>query len=353
MPSSSLVGGSWQARAERRRYASDRAGASGRRFARERLLAYARAKWRPFAAITLVLIAFTPLLWFALSPIRDVRGFTLGAYVAAMVAWMYHWMVIASGAASITMGQEGEIWTDQELGRLGSDWRIINHVMFRQGDIDHVAIGPDGVIVIETKWTSSPVRLDGRDRWLGRAFGQAADIASDVRKVLGWGARPDRPVSPLVVVWGTTSRASERRTLPGRPGCERHRWQTTSRDPGRARRHRATPTPPSQIDRVGPLIRRHVDLRDRRDAESEHPLPLPLDQIASVWLARLAVGFAGFVTSSQALRLGFIGFVAAQIVTAAAGAVGLRFKNARPSRPLLSRALARAHLPQRRPDYLS
>ena len=62
-------------------------------------------------------------------------------------------------------------------------------------DIDHIVIGPDGVIVVETKWTSSRVRLDGSDRWLGDAVDAGCENVNDIRKVLGWNAFTDAPSS--------------------------------------------------------------------------------------------------------------------------------------------------------------
>lgn len=307
-------------RAERRRYASDRAGASGRAFARERLWAYTRARWKVFPTFILVAVAPTPVIWFGLSAIPEMRGFALGAYLAAVLGWLYHWAVIASGAASSTMGMEGEQWTDQELARLGPEWRIINHVTFRaSGDIDHIAIGPDGVIVIETKWTSDTIKLDGRDRWLERAFDQASENATLVAKVLGWGARSDRPVSPLVVVWGPQVQPASDELFHDDRGVNaiagRH-LRRTLEDLGDTERLDA-----AERERIYEVIRSHVDRRDRHDAALRGPVRPPIEQVVTDWSLRTLVALVAYLVSAQSLRIGLPAFCGVQTATLVAAAM--------------------------------
>lgn len=281
-----------------------------------------RARWRPLVGAAAVLLSLTPVLWVCLAPISAIRGFALGAYVATVLGWLYHWAVLGSGAATVTMGQEAEVWTDQELARLGQRWRIINHVVFRKGDIDHVAVGPDGVIVIETKWTSSAVKLDGRDEWLRGAFEQARRNADDVRKVLGWGARPDRPVSPLVVVWGPQVQPATDELYRDTRGVNaiagKHLRQTLAELGDEQRLDQA------EQDRIYEKIRRHVDQRDKHDAAGHGPDRPPMDQVIADWTGRLLVGFTAFFIISQSLRLGLIGFAVAQVLGTAGAVAGIK-----------------------------
>ena len=50
----------------------------------------------------------------------------------------------------------GEQWTARELRSLRKrDWHLANGLLLRRvADIDHVVIGPGGVLVIETKYSS-------------------------------------------------------------------------------------------------------------------------------------------------------------------------------------------------------
>ena len=102
--------------------------------------------------------------------------------------------------------EQAERWTDQELKALRRrGWPVVNHLSFKQGDIDHVAIGPDGLIVVETKWTASSIKVDGSDRWLEDAVRQARRNTDDVRRFIGWGARAGAPIAPLDVLGSISS----------------------------------------------------------------------------------------------------------------------------------------------------
>jgi len=111
------------------------------------------------------------------------------------------------------MGVSGEEMTAlhlQDLRRRG--WRIVNGLVIREReDIDHVAIGPAGVLVIETKWSAGPSPNRPRRRGLhegppGQAVAQvlrnAKDVGNQFRKALG--ATPVR-----AVVVGSGSRTAE------------------------------------------------------------------------------------------------------------------------------------------------
>ncbi len=58
-------------------------------------------------------------------------------------------------------GARGEEMTAGELARLGSEWTVFNGLLLPNGqDIDHVAVGPQGVFVIETKHWSGAVTVE-------------------------------------------------------------------------------------------------------------------------------------------------------------------------------------------------
>lgn len=186
-----------------RRFDHQRTGVLSRRFAQQRLDSFVRANARPLAAVVLAAAAFGVALWFLPGLQGALRGFVLGLFVAGFAGVLYHWCVIASGAANGTMGHAAEDWTSLELRRLRRrGWRTVNHLVFRRGDIDHIAIGPDGVVVVETKWCSGGIDLDQRGDALDDAIRQADRNRKDVAGYLGWGARDDARITSLVVVWG-------------------------------------------------------------------------------------------------------------------------------------------------------
>ncbi len=156
------------------------------------------------AGTLFALLALPLWLLLSLSPLEEGRWFVLGLYVATAGAAMHHWCFVDSGAATGAMGITGEEWTDVELRRLRrKGWRTINHLVFRgRADIDHIAVGPDGVIVIESKFWSGRRQLDRLDPLVLDAAEQALRNQKDVQGHLGWGAKRDARITSLVVVWG-------------------------------------------------------------------------------------------------------------------------------------------------------
>lgn len=69
-------------------------------------------------------------------------------------------------------GARGEEMTAGELARLPGDWTIFNGVMLPdKSDVDHIAVGPQGVFVIETK------------HWRGAITVQNGEILADGRAI--------------------------------------------------------------------------------------------------------------------------------------------------------------------------
>ena len=106
---------------------------------------YLHRAWGVLLAEGAVFLALTPLApnW--------LREFIVGGWVV-FVGWLlWHQVVVESGSSTRDMGALAEQWTSNEL-RLLRDrgWRVINHVVLRHWDIDHVAVGPGGVLVVQT-----------------------------------------------------------------------------------------------------------------------------------------------------------------------------------------------------------
>jgi membrane protein implicated in regulation of membrane protease activity len=139
------------------------------------------------------------------------RWLALGAVWASVVWVQLVTFLLWSGAGSLVIGHLAESSTEDVLRRhRRNGWRVAQDATLGRGhEIDHVAIGPGGVIVIETKW-----RRDVRDDALSWAARQALQGTREVTTVL----RPvlhDAPVIPVVVVWGPDSAEHLPRSIDG------------------------------------------------------------------------------------------------------------------------------------------
>lgn len=124
---------------------------------------------------------------------------------AASVVWLVALLVIeVTGSSSWRMGAVAEDWTGEELAKLDSRrWRVVHAVGLEYGDVDHVVLGPPGVMALETKWSSTgwgpqEFRPGGR---VSIAVEQAKRSAKGTRSRLASYFRRT-PVTPVVVLWG-------------------------------------------------------------------------------------------------------------------------------------------------------
>lgn len=102
------------------------------------------------------------------------------------------------GGYSWRMGRRGEENTAECLNQLRkAGWTIFNDISFEHLNIDHVAVGPGGVVAFETKWSADP--LSGQPQRLERALDQAWRGARKIKGLL----RSEVPVDivPAVVTW--------------------------------------------------------------------------------------------------------------------------------------------------------
>jgi hypothetical protein len=66
-------------------------------------------------------------------------------------------------------GIEGEQEVASQLGRvLGDDWVLLRGYRNRSGEIDHLLLGPRGLVAIESKHHSSTVHCDGDQWWFDK-----------------------------------------------------------------------------------------------------------------------------------------------------------------------------------------
>lgn len=138
-------------------------------------------------------------------------AFFLGFLIAGFLGAVWYIAAEFSGGASGLLGASAERWTSKELRQLGPEWRCYHNVPFVDGvrgsswevDVDHVAIGPYGVLAVESKYRSAPVDLANYrlTSWLRDVVRQAEDNAARIKGLLLRDA-PDVPVRPVVIVWG-------------------------------------------------------------------------------------------------------------------------------------------------------
>ena len=139
------------------------------------------------------------------------RGFVAGVWLASVVWFLVFLVVQLSGTASLMMGTTAEQWTAQELRKLRPrGWKVVSHTIPKYGDIDHIAIGPGGLLVVETKWRSDPTAFDDQD-WLTAECRKLSENARLIR--LSLQARlQDAPTRTAFVCWspgGSSDRRSE------------------------------------------------------------------------------------------------------------------------------------------------
>ena len=186
----------------------DRAGRYSRQLARDRQKAFIGASWRRLLVVLVVGIALAGLTEFLPS---WARGFVAGAWLASVVWFLVFLVVQLSGTASTMMGTTAEQWTAQELRKLRRrGWKVVSHTIPKYGDIDHIAIGPGGLLVVETKWRSDPTAFADKD-WLTAECRKLSENARLIR--LSLQARlQDAPTRTAFVCWspgGSGDRRSE------------------------------------------------------------------------------------------------------------------------------------------------
>lgn len=167
---------------------------------------YLRRAWPIVVAPFIFSVMLSPLV--LLLP-GGARTFCLGALLASGFWAMAMLSVVLSGAAPKLAGQVAEQQVAQVLRNVRRrGWRLANHVSIidGRGDIDHLVIGPCGVLVVETKY-----KADGwHDRFAEDRISQAVRAVQDrAREVVPF-VQPYVPrdrVQPVLVLSGETSDA--------------------------------------------------------------------------------------------------------------------------------------------------
>lgn len=201
-----------------------RAGRFARETARKEQLELARANL-PLLLGIFLLVGAVPVVAALFLP-GAVRGLLIGAGLTNAV-WMTYWFVVTgSGSAPKMSGADAEEWSSGGLARLRKlGWRHVDGLTFdNTWDIDHVAFGPPGIYVIETKWSASRWfdRGNRPTSYLRAAVAKAERARRELRDELKRTSNPiEVRVSAVLVLWGKHAPEGERivdgvAVIPGR-----------------------------------------------------------------------------------------------------------------------------------------
>jgi len=272
-------------------------GRSGR-YARNQVWVRARQFGREFWwALLLVpggfVLVFMPL---ALMLHGVARGAVIGG---AGVSGLWLDVLVAlvwTGSASKLMGASGEASTAEALRSLRRHgWRLVNGLkLSSRWDIDHVAVGPGGVIVVETKWSGDPWPLNGYgSQFLNATMDNAAvQAARNAKDLADWLATAGAavPVISVVVLWTGAAESGTGWNIwrNGHTvivhGAELRQWLKSELP--------QAGLPADMRELVWSLLDERVKKQDRADAEADLPVAVPptLWGLAKRWMIKPLIG---------------------------------------------------------------
>jgi len=165
----------------------------------ERRLAFLqRNRWRLF-----VLVGGYGLLSGAIS-LFVPAGWWSGAYSGAVcvgLLWAVSWFASLDGTLFARAGSWAEEWTSQALRKNAAGCAVVDDVPLGGRNLDHVLVGPGGVVAVETKWKSKWRDRQHKLKDLELERAQAALQAEELQTILHSLGHSVR-VRPMVVAWG-------------------------------------------------------------------------------------------------------------------------------------------------------
>jgi hypothetical protein len=227
------------------------------------------------------------------------REFALGIILTSGVWGSIMVVVTLSGTMPRSMGAMGEGWTARELrGIRRRGWYLANGLLLREkSDIDHVVIGPGGVLVVETKYSSEGWDRDTfTEERIRRAVGQVKRNQKSVAGIL----RPavsGELVQSVVVLWGGSTeydRVTEDDGVAIVPGTCLREWLASIEDSG---------LDDGSIATAWQKVKDHIARRDKFDLAHQG---LPARDFMS-WFLLIAgvilIGASGFLAELAVLRV--------------------------------------------------
>lgn len=286
-------------RARRHHLAGDaRAGSYPRGLARRRQYEFLRRSWTWFA-VFLALVLGSLLLATQFMASGFARGLLLGGVLVWSVMVVWSQVVYNTGTSPAMMGDLGEQWTAHELRKLtGEGWRLVNHVLLKNRDIDHVVVGPGGVFAVETKWTATPWEWDPLDKRISAAAKQALDNAHDLALWHGVRGQGIDQTHPVVFLWG---RGAQEIPIDAEVDGARI---VTQRSVALWRASFGTSgLTPAQVRGVWTALDKQCRMRDPREAQ-DAPVPRSPGEWATSLAVASAAGFAGALATVSIAKVG-------------------------------------------------
>jgi len=245
-------------------------------------------------------LAFLPL---ALRLRGIGRGLVLGGTVVSG-AWVDVLFVVAlSGAATTFMGAVGESWTAQDLRWLSrKGWYLVNGFKLHdEWDIDHVLVGPNGVLSIESKWSGDPWPLRDGDRFMqNRRESAASQARRNADDLAGWLNRAGIAVSvtSVLVLWSGAATGDDGWVERGHgrtvilQGPHLRSWLRTELPT-------ISPLSVQSADRIYAHLEQHVANHERADIKSGvTPVPT-LFGLFTDWVVKPVLGVAAAVYATR------------------------------------------------------
>ncbi len=124
------------------------------------------ARKRGLKRILLPMVAFALLMGLGLGlTLGALMPWSLGLGILILAATGLNFLIYVRRQPAMVYGffkgARGEEMTASELARLPAAWTVFHGIVLPNGhDIDHIAIGPQGVFVIETKYWSGVISVE-------------------------------------------------------------------------------------------------------------------------------------------------------------------------------------------------
>lgn len=278
-------------RSSRKLRSTNRVGRYARNLVWKSVITFLKRAWIP---LTLVLILPTVLMAVIPFNISEVERWILIGVMGASGFWLDVILIILwSGIAPTVMGIQGETLTAEVLDDFaGKEWSLINGLRFKdKGDIDHILIGPAGLLIFESKWSGErwPMGLSPKG-YLGRQVKWAIkqvklnrdDLLREFGNVIG-----DVPIYQVCVFWsGEDSRTDEkyffRETVFGIRGAQLANWLKELPNES---------IDESTIKRIATPIETFAHERDKEDVLKDGPFRPTLDKLLMNSLFYPMIGF--------------------------------------------------------------
>jgi len=137
-----------------------------------------------------------------LEPNGFARGFVMGAGLTAVGCTLCFLVLMHDGSYTWRRGADAEELTAEFLTRQLPGWETVHGMFLVSADIDHIVVGPGGVVAVETKWTSAEwERRSGKDRAYLAALAQARRSAERLQRFLR-SKGIEIGVDAMLVIWG-------------------------------------------------------------------------------------------------------------------------------------------------------